>query len=498
MGLSAAYNFIARGWSVVPIPKGEKHPMIKWDSYKTKRATADELKGWIVSEGEGSNVGIITGAISGLVVVDADGPEAVAELQRRGVASPLRVFTSKGQHLYFAHPGVPVTGTVRIWGEKGKDGIDIRGDGNLVVAPPSIHASGRVYQWMGNPQCALPVYNPAWFAVAGSSSRRPPDWMGQALAGLGAGNRNATFAAVAGRLYRDGWDAAAILATLSSHARLVDFPVEELQTVVKSVGRYHPAAISNVMSPAALLAYSKEVEWIVPGVFPKQSSCILGGMQGLGKTWLLLDLAVSVASGQPWLGTFQVNQGSVLYVDEESAPQLMKYRLRKLLNGKPEINPANLPIEFRIGGGLNFSNPESRGQFARELRAKTPSVVIMDSLVRVHGVEENNASEMKLFFAEVKKLADELGITFIFADHVSKMAVTQDPKSQRDPSSNDLRGSNEKGAFADAVLSLYMKDGGLVVHHTKARWAEAVAPFGVRIEDTDGRTTKVTGSRYDA
>lgn len=496
MGLSAAFNYIARGWSVVPIPKGEKHPFLDWDSYKTKRATAAELKGWIVSEGEDSNVGIITGAISGLVVVDVDGAAGELELKSRGISSPLSVKTSKGRHLYFKHPGGEIKNAVRIAGTK-EEGIDIRADGGLVVAPPSIHSSGKPYVWMGNAATALPLYRPEWFGVAGPNSRKEPGWMGEALSALGAGNRNATFAKVAGRLYHDGWSAEAIFSTLTSHAKLVDFPLDELHTVVKSVGRYHPTPTSNTLSPAALLAWDKEVEWIVPGIFPKQASCILGGMQGLGKTWLLLDLAVAVASGRPWLGAFQVNQGSVLYVDEESAPQLMRYRLRKLLNGKPDINPETLPIEFRIGGGLNFSNPESRGQFARELRAKTPSVVIMDSLVRVHGVEENNASEMKLFFAEVKKLADELGITFIFADHVSKMAVTQDPKAQRDPSSNDLRGSNEKGAFADSVLSLYMKDGGLVLHHTKARWAEAVAPFNVRIEDTDPRTTTVTGARYD-
>lgn len=496
MGLSQAFPYIARGWSVVPIPKFSKFPMIKWDSYKTKRATADELRGWIVAEGEDSNVGIITGAISGLVIVDVDGPGGEAELKARGITSPLSVKTTKGRHLYFRHPGVEVPNAVRIAGTK-EEGVDIRGDGGLVVAPPSTHASGKPYVWLGNYSGALPTYNPAWFRTGDNNVRKSPDWMGQALSNLGAGNRNATFASVAGRLYRDGWAAEAIFATLSSHAKLVGFPLDELQTVVNSVGRYHPKPVSAAMSPSQLLAWDKEVEWIVPGMIPKQASCILGGMQGLGKTWLLLDLARAVASGTPWLGIFPVQQGSVLYIDEESAPQLMRYRLRKLLASYPGIDPGKLPIAFRIGAGLNLSQPESRGQLMKELRDNIPSLVIVDSLVRVHGVEENNAAELRDTFAEVKKMVDEFGFSFVFADHVNKMSVSQDPKQQHAPSSNDLRGSNEKAAFADAVLSLYKRDGQLILHHTKSRWAEAVAPFNVLIEDTDPRTTSVRGVRYD-
>ncbi len=495
MGFSQALQYVARGWSVVPIPRGEKHPMIQWDHYKTSRATVEEVKAWVYNEGEDSNVGIITGAISGLVVVDADGPSAIAELERRGIRSPLCVRTSKGLHLYFAHPGVEVKNAVRIAGSK-EEGIDIRGDGGLVVAPPSVHASGRIYQWMGNPMAALPVYNPAWFGGA-AAPRNEPGWMGAALLELGAGNRNATFAKLAGKLYREGWKADAIYAMLSAHADRVAFPLDELQIVVQSVGRYHPTQPTGTMSMAEILAYDKEVEWIVPGVFPKQGTCIIGGPPKIGKTWALLDLGIAIAGGVNWMGTFPVKQGSVLYIDEESAPQLLKYRLRKLLSGKKGMLPGNLPIKFRVGKGLNFSDPESRGQLVRELREDTPAVIIIDSLVRVHRAAENSADEMKLVFAEVKKIVDEFGLTVIFADHVSKQALSSDPKDQHDPTSADLRGSNEKGAFCDSILNIYKKDGGLIVHHTASRWTEAMSPFSLTIRDEDLHTTLVKAERYD-
>lgn len=499
MGLSQALAYVQRGWSVVPIPRCEKYPAgMSWDQYKTRRAAADEVRGWVKNGGENQNVGIVTGAVSNLVVIDADGKGAIEELARRGISSPLRVQTSKGMHFYFSHPGGEVVkNAVRIWGSK-EEGIDIRGDGGLVVAPPSVHNSGRYYTWIGNPSSPLPSYDRDWFSAVGGSVRRPPDWMGQALSGLSTGNRNATFASVAGRLLRDGWTAEAIFSVLTSHAKLVDFPLKELDGVIKSVGRYHPEPAKTSMNAGELLSWDKEIQWIVKGIFPKQASCILGGMQGLGKTWLLIDLAIAVASGEPWLGIFPVTQGPVMYVDEESAPQLMRFRLRKIFNGKSHLNPAKLPVSFRIGAGLNLSDPESRGKFVRELRANPPSLVIIDSLVRAHGVEENSAAEMKLMFAEVKKIADEFGVTFVFADHVHKLAVSTDPRQQREPSSNDLRGSNEKAAFSDTVLSLYRKDGGLVLHHTKSRWAEAVSPFNVLIEDTAPNVTSVRGVRYDS
>ena len=51
---------------------------------------------------------------------------------------------SRGRHFYFKHPGVPVTNSVGLL-----PGIDVRGDGGLVVAPPSIHVSGQQYFWDG-------------------------------------------------------------------------------------------------------------------------------------------------------------------------------------------------------------------------------------------------------------------------------------------------------------------------------------------------------------
>lgn len=96
-----------------------------------------------------ANVGIRTGAESGLVVVDIDGKAGAETLRalidRHGRFEALWVRTgSGGWHAYLAHPGVAVPNSNRRLGA----GLDLRGDGGYVVAPPSRHVSGETYQWL--------------------------------------------------------------------------------------------------------------------------------------------------------------------------------------------------------------------------------------------------------------------------------------------------------------------------------------------------------------
>jgi len=65
------------------------------------------------------------------------------------------------------------------------------------------------------------------------------------------------------------------------------------------------------------------VKWPIEGIIPSNGFGMTAGGSGVGKTWLLLDLAISVAKGALWLGTFATTQGPVLYVDEESGIALL-------------------------------------------------------------------------------------------------------------------------------------------------------------------------------
>lgn len=138
------------GWSVIPVaPKG-KTPLLQWTEYQTEAANEDVVMGWWEAR-EDANVGIVTGKVSGITVVDIDskeGEEALAKYLPQGFHTPTAITQKGGRHLYFKHvPGL--SNRVRAI-----PGVDVRNDGGFVVAPPSIGEKG-VYSWAPDAQPGL-------------------------------------------------------------------------------------------------------------------------------------------------------------------------------------------------------------------------------------------------------------------------------------------------------------------------------------------------------
>jgi|GEM_PF-5809247 len=227
-----------------------------------------------------------------------------------------------------------------------------------------------------------------------------------------------------------------------------------------------------------------KISWVVRHILPAGGVGILAGPAGYGKSWMLLDLAVECARGGRWLGRFSTTSGRILYLDEESTPTLLRHRLRKLLNAK-SLQGTKLDVYFGVGQGICLNDQASAEGLRQVLQALQPALVIVDSLIRVHRAEENSASEMSRVFAVVKALTRDFGCTFLFSDHQRK------PGSYGTSQDLLLRGSSDKVAFVDTLLSLRRKDGALIVEHSKSRFAEPVSSFVVRIEDTAPGATSV-------
>lgn len=139
-------------FSVIPISES-KIPAIKWSEYQDRKATFSEL-----ADMPFYNLGIVTGEISGIVVVDCDSREAANRFWKE-VSKTTAVVTSKrGHHFYFRHPGELVMNGCKINGY-----YDVRGDGGYVMAPPSVHSEGE-YFWRDRLISLddLPVFDPSW------------------------------------------------------------------------------------------------------------------------------------------------------------------------------------------------------------------------------------------------------------------------------------------------------------------------------------------------
>lgn len=180
-----------RGFSVFPVPvprvgapagsPGDgKTPALPWAQWQTARADEDQINAWFRTP---QNVAVVCGAISGLVVVDADADDARRWAVARLPRTPLQVKTPRGWHLYYMHPGTPIRNRARIRTPDGAIALDVRGDGGYVIGPFSLHASGERY-WplcqcgasdgWDSPDAPVPTFDPSWLDVPPPAVPRRP------------------------------------------------------------------------------------------------------------------------------------------------------------------------------------------------------------------------------------------------------------------------------------------------------------------------------------
>ena len=243
-------DYMGRGWSIIPIKPGDKRPLVRWEQFQHRPPGAAEVCDWFRAWPD-AGIGIVTGTVSGLVVLDVDvrhgGDVALQQLKREHGRLPTTVECRTGgggRHLYFAHPGGLVRNKVGL-----APGIDIRADGGYVVAPPSLHASGLRYVWADGraPDNIGIAPLPDWlrrYAIDEPMRRGYPiaHWRRLVSEGVPAGERNNTLASLAGHLLRHRLDAAVVMELLLCWNRTRCRPPledEEVAAVVTSISRLH-------------------------------------------------------------------------------------------------------------------------------------------------------------------------------------------------------------------------------------------------------------------
>lgn len=201
--LEQALAYLERGFSVIPTGRGKK-PLLPWREFQNRRATKQEVTAWW-QRCPRANVAIVTGAISGIVVLDVDGLEGQRTIRGKALPPTPCAATGKGWHYYFKHPGFEAANFVRK-----QPGLDFRGDGGYVLAPPSLHPSGRHYRWVDGlslaevelapcPNWLLELLEPQGGQGTGRSAE---DWRKLVARGVVEGARNNTVAALTGYLLR--------------------------------------------------------------------------------------------------------------------------------------------------------------------------------------------------------------------------------------------------------------------------------------------------------
>ena len=260
----AALWYVKRGWPVFPVhilvggecscgrlacPNKGKHPRT---AHGLTDATTDDnaIRAWWEFDFPRSNVGIRTGNESGLVVLDADprhgGDESIRQLEEQYgplPETPTVLSGGGGKHLYFQHPGFYVRSGSNVLGV----GLDIKGDGGAIVAPPSLHASGQQYRWARGkpPEQDQFAPLPAWLLELlrgphGQEESSPQERMSLAVHVIPEGQRNNTLASFAGTMRARGMSYEGILAGLLAENQSCETPMseKEVEGIARSYAQY--------------------------------------------------------------------------------------------------------------------------------------------------------------------------------------------------------------------------------------------------------------------
>ncbi|SHJ67465.1 putative DNA primase/helicase [Malonomonas rubra DSM 5091] len=271
---NAATDYLDRGLSIIPL--NGKIPAYSWSNYQKTPATKEDCREWF--QNAKHNIGIVTGELSGIAIIDFDTEEAFQQAKDRGLPHAPLVKTGRGYHLYCKYkPGIRNF-------QKRADlpGIDLRAEGGQAVAPPSMHQNGQQYRWVVSlDEASLPDI-PEWLLAKSDKEKQP---VKELYRGTTEGGRNNALARLVGSWINDGGTLEEILeqASVWNQQNNPPLPPEEVEQVVQSIYIRHNQQpdVPNLITDIRIAEY-----------FTKNySSKVRNWMEA--KKWLIYD-------GQRW------------------------------------------------------------------------------------------------------------------------------------------------------------------------------------------------------
>jgi hypothetical protein len=331
---------------------------------KDASAGPSQIQEWW-SKWPDANIGVPTGAVSGLLVVDLDnrggksGGDNLKALaaSHGGMPSTLTAMTGSGEHLFYAYPGTEVGNSAGMLAE----GVDVRGDGGYVVAAPSLHANGTRYVWR-EPDRALAEL-PDWLLnrmVAGKKRTTKmmqdverQDYTDATM--VMEGTRNNTLhklgSALRGHQGKDRSEIASALLEYNQWKCNPPLVETEVMGIVSSVCQY-PAEINRAKSGK------------------RQEQCLLYWFPFNTRDYFAdQNLAILTAEQLGWyirLKAFAWNQCGFLTADPDKLWKLAKAKSRKAFerDGMPTLAEY---IEVEIDGECRLKSPAMAAEYADKL-----------------------------------------------------------------------------------------------------------------------------------
>lgn len=246
----------------------------------------------------------------------------------------------------------------------------------------------------------------------------------------------------------------------------------------------------RVVRAADLPAQLPEQAWLVRELWSHLAVGFIGGQPKCGKTWLALDLAVSVASGTHCLGRFPVDQpGPVLaYLAEDSLPCIRK-RLAGLCTQR-HVSLQSLDLHLVDTPRLRLDASEDQALLIQAISQLEPRLLILDPLVRLHALDENSATDISSLLGWLRALARTHQLAIVVVHHMSKKSRRQLGQA--------LRGSSDLHAWADSSAYLTRQQDKLLLT-LEHRSSPARSPLPLQLAlGPDGTTPHLEPSPHSA
>jgi hypothetical protein len=210
-----------------------------------------------------------------------------------------------------------------------------------------------------------------------------------------------------------------------------------------------------VLPAAQIIPEPATAGWLVEGLWTHHGVGLIGGAPKCCKTWLALDLAVSVASGTPALGRFSVrDRGPVLFYGAEDDPAQLRARIGAIASSR-HFDLEDLDLGLVLPHSLRLDTEHDRQRLAATLDRHRPRLLVLDPLVRLHRLDENSAGEISALLAELRFLQRGYNLALILVHHLRKQGGPVAGQA--------LRGSSDLHAWGDSNLFLRRRDRQLVL-----------------------------------
>jgi hypothetical protein len=481
-----AKEYARRGWQSFPLRSHEKTPVVRWADVATTEENM--LVGWWDTNPD-ANIGIACGKRSGIVVLDVDADhggyesmEALIEQHGKLPETPIARTGGGGEHIFFAHPGVEIRNSAGRLGP----GLDIRGDGGYVVAAPSTHPNGKVYEWIVDPSTPLAPF-PAWMIeyLKDTPATALPVSSNGAIAN---GSRNATLTSLAGTMRNKGFSEDAMYQALLIHNREKCSPPltdGEILVIARSVSRYvpknepkeipHDRTSLDVMEEIEVEIREREKNpvdvWGIHYAWPyislltggKQRGelIILAGEPEVGKSWWAHQDALFTAIGNPqcsipeipvgvWSGEMKKRQVFRRMIDMLGVPK--RHMLSGNMSGLDWENFNRAKAIISNSPIFVYDHPLSVGDMDEFLRREIDQhgleqfIIDYDWLIAAPG--ENEIQTSQTISRACKNLAHKFDISIVLVSSVNKMGM--DTLSQN-VSKSYVSGSGKKLHDADVI-----------------------------------------------